>query len=88
MIAAPPTVADLRRVGRISSQEIVAAIDAYMHNPSVGPYEYASGHRLDIAAAVASAVSPEDIARRSGPHEKTFRVAIAMAVMAARPNPA
>ena len=46
------TIADLRKAGRISSQEIVA-IDAYMRDPAVGPYRFASGYSLDIAAIVA-----------------------------------
>lgn len=33
-MAGPRTVADLRRAGLITSQEVVAAIDAYMHDPA------------------------------------------------------
>jgi len=46
MHAGLPTIADLRRAGRISSYEIVAAIDAYMDNPAVGPYRFTSDHAL------------------------------------------
>jgi hypothetical protein len=81
-----PTVADLRRSGRISSHEIVAAIDLYMRDPTTGPYRFASGYSLDVAALVASTVSPAEVANRAGPQEKTFRNAIAAAVMAAHPT--
>ncbi|MCJ2118799.1 hypothetical protein MKK65_19890 [Methylobacterium sp. J-001] len=81
-----PTVADLRRSGRISSHEIVAAIDLYMRDPAAGPYRFTSGHSLDVAALVASTVSPAEVANRAGPQEKTFRNAVATVVMTARPT--
>ena len=52
MAAEPRTVAELRKAGTISSQEVVAAIDAYMLNPAAGPYRFVSGHSLDLAALV------------------------------------
>lgn len=70
MAAEPPTVADLRKAGIISSQEVFAAIDAYMHNPNAGPYRFASGHSLDIAALV-NASQAFAMLERSGPHEKS-----------------
>ncbi|RYY18018.1 hypothetical protein FV242_33640 [Methylobacterium sp. WL64] len=80
----PSTIADLRKAGRISSQEIVAAIDAYMRDPATGPYRFASGHSLDLAALVSA--SPAFVmVERSGPHEKGFRTVLAAAIMAAHP---
>ena len=87
MTAGLSTVADLRRVGRISSQEVVAAIDVYLRDPTAGPYRFASGHSLDIAALVTSGVSSEQIAPRSGPQENAFRIALAAAIMSACPTP-
>ncbi|XYD12694.1 hypothetical protein R1A27_34720 (plasmid) [Methylobacterium sp. NMS12] len=85
MPARPSTLADLRKAGIISSFEIVAAIDAYMRDPAAGPYRFPSGHSLDIAAIVD--VTPAlDRVERAGPQEKTFRNALAAAIMAARPN--
>jgi hypothetical protein len=86
MHAKLPTIAELRRSGRISSHEIVAAIDLYMRDPAAGPYRFSSGHILDLAALVASTVSPAEVANRAGPQEKTFRNAVAVAVMAAHPT--
>jgi hypothetical protein len=43
MPAGRPTIADLRRSGRITSHEIVAAIDAYMRDPTTGPYRFTNG---------------------------------------------
>ncbi|SFM87691.1 hypothetical protein SAMN05192568_106912 [Methylobacterium pseudosasicola] len=86
MTAALPTVADLRRSGRISSQEIVAAIDAYMIDPTAGPYRFASGYSLDVSALVAAKIDPTEVANRAGPQEKTFRNAVAAVVMATHPT--
>ncbi|SDO60310.1 hypothetical protein SAMN05216360_12943 [Methylobacterium phyllostachyos] len=83
MPAGPQTLADLRKAGVITSQEVVAAIDLYMRDPAAGLYRFASGYSLDIAALVASSISPTEVANRAGPQEKTFRTAVAAVVMAA-----
>ena len=78
-------LADLRKAGVVSSFEIVAAIDAYMRDSTAGPYRFPSGHTLDLAAIVAAS-SGLDREDRAGPQEKTFRNALAVAIMAARPT--
>ena len=83
MAAARPTLADLRRAGTISSTEIVAAIDLYMRDPEAGPYQFASGHSVDIAAAVAASPETLELKARPGPQEKTFRIAVTATIMAA-----
>ncbi|MCJ2068473.1 hypothetical protein MKK75_06575 [Methylobacterium sp. J-030] len=83
-MAQPPILADLRKAGIISSQEVVAAIDLYLRDPAAGPYRFASGHRIDIAALV-NATPAFGAVDRSGPQEKAFRTVLAAAVMAACP---
>ena len=85
MPAGPPTLADLRKAGIITSQEIVAAIDLYLRDPVAGPYRFASGHSIDIAALVNAAPAFEAV-DRSGPQEKAFRTVLAAAVMSAHPT--
>ena len=85
MPARPSTLADLRRSGLISSQEIVAAIDAYMRDPAAGPHRFPSGHTLDIATIVEATPALRRV-ERAGPQEKTFRNGLATAIMAARPT--
>ena len=80
-----PTLADLRKAGTINSFEIVAAVDAYVHNSSSGPYRFASGHSIDIAAAIAASSEAAEMMARSGPKEKTFRNAVTAIVMTTRP---
>ena len=85
MQAGLSTGADLRKAGRINSREIVAAIDAYMHNPMVASYRFSSGHNLDVGALVATTVSPVEVANRAGSQEKTFWNVVATAIIVARP---
>ena len=85
MPAEPSTLADLRKAGVITSREIVAAIDAYMLNPAAGAYRFPSGHSLDLASIV-DATPALRCTERAGPKEKTFRNALAVAIMAAYPT--
>ncbi|MCJ2098629.1 hypothetical protein [Methylobacterium sp. E-046] len=85
MPARPSTLADLRKTGVISSQEIVAAIDAYMRDPAAGPYRFPSGHSLDLAAIVEASPALDRV-ERAGPQEKTFRNGLATAIMTAHPT--
>ncbi|MGU3668419.1 hypothetical protein ACLBX9_29920 [Methylobacterium sp. A49B] len=90
MPTARPTLADLRRAGTVSSSEIVAAIDLYMRAPDAGPYRFASGYSVDIAAAVAASPETFELKARPGPQEKTFRNAVTATVMGApaiKPRP-
>jgi hypothetical protein len=82
-----PNVGDLRRAGIISSTEIVAATDRYMQDPTMGLYRFASGHSIDIAAAIAAAPGMFELRKRPGPQEKTLRKAITAIVMSARAMP-
>lgn len=82
-----PTVSQLRKAGTIASHEIVAAVDTYVRDPQVGAHRFSSGHRLDIAAAVAAYPTPIAAMIRPGPHEKAARLAVTTIVMAAKPTP-
>ncbi|MCJ2065515.1 hypothetical protein MKK63_22800 [Methylobacterium sp. J-088] len=84
-MAERPTVADLRRANIINSQEIVAAIDVYLRDPTAGPYHFASGHRLDIASLVNATPAFENL-DWAGPQERAFRVVLTAAVMSAQPT--
>ncbi|MBP1181427.1 hypothetical protein [Methylobacterium sp. PvR107] len=84
MAAEPRTLAELRKAGIISSQEVVVAIDAYMLNPSARPYRFASGHILDLAALVNASPVFATVGR-SRPLDAGFRTALAAAMMAAHP---
>ncbi|MCJ2016299.1 hypothetical protein MKK84_02465 [Methylobacterium sp. E-065] len=86
MPAGPSTLADLRKARISTSQEVVAAIDLYLRDLAAGPYRFASGYSIDIAAIVAAAPGLDRV-ERAGPQEKTFRNGLAAAIMAAHPTP-
>lgn len=81
------TVADLCKAGTVSSSEIVAAIDRYMRDPTAGPYRFASGHSVDIAAAVAATSEISRLRANPGPEGKALRNAVAATTMAAQVVP-
>ena len=81
------TLADLRRAGIVHSQEIVAAIDAYMLDPAAGPYRFASGHSLDVLALVGPMLDRVEFTGQPGPQEKAYRTKVAAIIMAAYPSP-
>lgn len=83
MPTARPTLADLRKAGTISSTEIVAAVDLYMRDPETGPYRFASGHSVDVAATVATSPVISELKGKPGPQGKMFRNAVTAAVMGA-----
>ncbi|MCJ2085832.1 hypothetical protein MKK88_07475 [Methylobacterium sp. E-005] len=55
MAAGQLTVADLRKAGRITSHEIVAAIDAYLRDPAAVPYLDAIAARAGVCRRLAQA---------------------------------
>ena len=86
MATEPRTVAELRKAGTISSQEVVAAIDAYMRNAADERYRVVSGHSLDLAALVNASPAFTDLDRFRSV-ETGIRTTLAAAIMAARPVP-
>ncbi|TXN00504.1 hypothetical protein FV242_21780 [Methylobacterium sp. WL64] len=88
MHAGPSTLADLRKAGIISSQEIVAAIDVYLRDPTAGPYRFSSGHNLDVVAVVADVAKTGKTMFGVGRQDKAYRNAVTAAVMTAQPTPA
>jgi len=45
------SVEDLRREATIADAEIAEAVDAYLTDPKLTAFQFASGHTLDIRAA-------------------------------------
>ncbi|MCJ2042891.1 hypothetical protein MKK55_28670 [Methylobacterium sp. J-059] len=49
---ADPTTGDLIKAKTIASDEVNAAVDVFMRDPTVSLFRFASGHTVDPAAAV------------------------------------
>lgn len=52
MAKEPLSVSDLRRNAIITDDEITAATEAYLANPALRAFQFASGHILNVTAAV------------------------------------
>lgn len=47
-----PSIADLRRNGTVSAEEIRRAAAAYLDDPACGPFHLRNGRTVDVAAVV------------------------------------
>ena len=80
-----PTIGDLFKAKTITGDEVNAAVDVFMRDATIFLFRFASGHTLDVAAAVranrhATAIIIEPTAKDGGK-----RLAIRTAIMLARP---
>ncbi|TXN60173.1 hypothetical protein [Methylobacterium sp. WL6] len=46
------TTAELSKAKTVSDDEVSAAVDGFLHDPTMSMFRFASGHTLDPAAAV------------------------------------
>ncbi|MCJ2009223.1 hypothetical protein [Methylobacterium sp. J-092] len=80
---ADPTTGDLIKAKTIASDELNAAVDAFMEDPTVRLFRFASGYTVDLAAAVkasrhARATLSEPTAK-DGARRSAVRTAILLA---------
>ena len=87
MLANRPTLADLRKAGKVSSAEIVAAVDLFMRDPDTPPYRFKSGYTLDVPGVIAASSNIATARLTPGPQEKALRVAITSSLMQSYPVP-
>lgn len=83
--AQPESVGDLLQARMITQANLDAAIDAFLANPMIGPFELASGCTIDLTAVVkadrhATATFKEPTARLG-----SRRAAVKSALLLARP---
>ena len=85
-MAEPPTIGELLKAEVLASDEICAAVDAWLEKPDAGPYPVGGGYLLDLAAAVRS--HPFSNAVLSGGHATPSRKrkAVRTAILLARPE--
>ena len=82
----PQTIGDMRRKAIVTDAEITAATDAYLGNPAVKSFEFASGHKLDVAAAVEAHRPAKAIMEEKGAKEAYRRTMVRTAVILATPD--
>ena len=79
------TTAELRRAGIVTGSEIAQAGHLYQSEPT-GTYRFASGHSLDLGAAVASYGPARCTVANPSATATTRRVIVSNAIMLACPT--
>lgn len=82
----PQTIGDMRRKAIVTDDEIAAATDAFLKDPKAKPFEFASGHVLDVAAAVEAHRPAKAIMAEKGVKEAYRRTMVRTAVILATPT--
>ena len=82
----PQTIGDMRRKAIVTDAEITAATEAYLGNPTGKSFEFASGHKLDVAAAVEAHRPAKAIMAEKGVKEAYRRTMVRTAVILATPD--
>ena len=82
----PQTIGDLRRQGIVTDKEIAAAVDAYLADPKAPPFNFASGHILDVEAAVLANRQAKATLLEPKAREVYQRTMVRVAVILATPS--
>jgi hypothetical protein len=78
-------LSDLWKASEVTDQEIDAAVDAYLANQKAGPFRFAAGYEIDVAAAV-HAHSPSKAAIADPDRTAKFkRIMVRTAILLAHP---
>ena len=84
------TTGELLKAKTVTEDEIVAAVDVYMADPSASLFQFADGHSLDVAAAVETLplTWAKAIVANLQATEELRRAAVRAAILLARPEKA
>lgn len=81
-----PTTGDLLKANAITFDEIDAAVDAVLAQPSIGPYPISDGYLLDLSEAI-QAHEPSAVALNDPDRPEKFKRTMARtAILLAQPE--
>ncbi|MGV7030892.1 hypothetical protein [Methylobacterium symbioticum] len=80
------TLWDLVSAERIAIEDISAAVDTYLADPTTGEHHIDQRFSLDLAAAVTRHASPQQLAELADTHAPSRRNAVRSALLMARPT--
>jgi hypothetical protein len=83
-MAAPSTLSELLACMAVTSEQVDAAITAYLTNPMAGPCEIMGGIIIDIAAAVEAHGWVKGIVEDEALSDTVRRMAVRTAILLAR----
>lgn len=82
----PQTIGDMRRKAIVTDSEIAEAVEAYLANPKAATFQFASGHVLDVTAAVNDHRQAKAILADKGANDAFRRTMVRTAVILATPE--
>ena len=84
------TTGELLKAKAVTEDEIVAAVDVFMADPSAGLFQFANGHSPDVAVALEThpLTWAKDIVANLQATEELRRAAVRTAILLARPEKA
>ena len=80
------TFGNMRRKAIGTDKEIAAAVEAFLADPKAKPFEFASGHALDVAATVEAHRPAKAIMAEKGAMGAYRRTMVRTAVILATPS--
>ena len=81
-----PTTGDLFKAKTVTDDEVADAVDLFMRDPTVSLFRFASGHTLDLAAAVKAHEPAARAVIDPDRPEKFRRGMVRTAILLARPT--
>ena len=82
----PQTIGDMRRKAIVSDDEITEAVEAYLANPKRTIFQFASGHILDVSAAVEGDRPANEAHARKETADAYWRTMLRAAVLRSKPS--
>ncbi|MER2263901.1 hypothetical protein [Methylobacterium oxalidis] len=85
-MAENPTVGDLFKAKALTDNDVRAAVDAYMADPTTSLFVFGDGYGLDLAVAVRSHAWAAQTVFNADATEHLKRAAVRTAILLARPE--
>jgi hypothetical protein len=87
-MAENPTTGDLFKAKAILEADVVAAVDAFMTDPTITAFLFGDGYQINLADAVSSHEWAKVTAANKDATDHLKRVAVRAAILLARPEKA
>ena len=85
-MAENPTTGELYKAKSILEADVVAAVDAFMADPSTTAFLFGDGYQIDLAASVSASTFATLVVKDGHATENLKRAAVRTAILLARPD--
>ena len=84
-MAENPTTGELYEAKALTEEDVVAAVDAFIADPTTTAFLFGDGYQMDLAASVAASNFATLVVKDVHADEKHKRAAVRTAILLARP---